>query len=80
VRSPTGDKAPANLTGGGKLAPSKRAGASDGVTRSIVGRSLSFEHDEDSLSAVRRPRRDEATISFAQRLGGRHASSFACRA
>ncbi len=80
VRGPTGDEASANLRGGIELTPRKCASTSDGITWTIVCRSLCLEHGQDSLSAVRRPRCDEAAISFAQRLGGRHASIFAsCR-
>jgi hypothetical protein len=66
VRSPTRNEAPANLTGGIEVALSKRPSASDGIAWSIVCRSLRLEHVQDPLSTVRRPRCDEAAISFAQ--------------
>jgi hypothetical protein len=66
VRGPTSNEAPANLTGGIKFTLSKRPSASDGITWSTVCRSLRLEQDQDPLSTVRRPRCNEAAISFAQ--------------
>ncbi len=74
VRGPAGNEAPANLTRGIELALSKRASTSNGFSWSAVCRSLRLEQGQDSLSTVRRPRRDQAAISFTQRLGGRHAT------
>jgi hypothetical protein len=66
VRGPTSNEAPANFTGGIKFTLSKRPSTSDGITWSTVCRSLRLEQDQDPLSTVRRPRCDEAAISFAQ--------------
>ncbi len=77
MRGPTCNEAPANLTGCIKFTLSKRPSTSDGITWSTIGRSLRLEQVQDPLSTVRRPRCDEAAISFAQRLRGRHASIFA---
>jgi hypothetical protein len=76
VRGSASNEAPANLTGGVKFTASKRPRASDGITRSAVGRGLRLEQDQNSLSADRRPLRDDAPIGFAQRLRGRHAKIF----
>ena len=77
MRGPTSDEPSAYLTGGIEFTPSKRPSSSDGIPWSTIGRSLRFEQGQDSLSTVRRPRCDEAAVGFAQRLWGRHASSFA---
>ncbi|CAH0216747.1 hypothetical protein SRABI26_02300 [Arthrobacter sp. Bi26] len=66
MRGPTSNEAPANFTGGIKFTVSKCPSTSDGITWSTVGRSLRLEQDQDPLRTVRRPRCDEAAISFAQ--------------
>ena len=66
MRGSISNEAPTNFTGGITFTLSKRPSASDGITWSTVCRSLGLEQDQDSLSAVRRPRRDEAAVSFAQ--------------
>jgi hypothetical protein len=73
----TGNEAPANLTGGIKFTLSKRPSTSDCIAWSTVCRGLRLKDDQDALSTVRCPHCDEAAISFAQRLRGRHGSSFA---
>ncbi len=66
LRGPTSDETAADLTRRIEFAPGKRTSASDGVTWSLVGRSLRFEQDEDTLSTVGCPGCHEAAISFAQ--------------
>lgn len=77
VRGPTGNEAPTNFTGGVKVTPSKRPGASDGITGSTVCRGLRLERDQDALSAVRRPGGDDTTVGFAEGLRGGHWSILA---
>jgi hypothetical protein len=66
MRGPTGNEAPTNLTGRIKFTPRKRPSTSDGITWSTVCRSLRLEQGQNPLSTVRRPRCDDAAISFAQ--------------
>ena len=66
MRGPTSNETPANFTGSIKFTLSKRPSTGDGITWSTVCRSLRLEQDQDPLSTVRRPRCDEAAISFAQ--------------
>lgn len=66
MRGPTSNEAPANLTRGVKFTAGKRPSASDGITRSAVGRGLRLEKSKDPLSTVSRPRCDDAPIGFAQ--------------
>jgi hypothetical protein len=68
VRGTTSDKAPANLFGGTELATCKCACPSDRISWAVIMRSLSFEQAHDVIGAVRRPRRNHATIGFAQSL------------
>ncbi len=66
MRGPSNTEASANLTGGVEFTVSKRPSAGDGITWSAVCGGLRLEEDQDSLSTVRRPCRDDAAIGLAQ--------------
>lgn len=66
MRGPTSNEAQSNLSGGIKFTLSKRPSTSDGITWSPVRWSLRLEQGQDSLRTIRRPRCDQAAISFAQ--------------
>jgi hypothetical protein len=74
---PASNEPPAYLARAIEFAPSKRPSTNYGVTRSIICRHLNLEQVQDALGTVRRPRGDNATVSFTQRLRGRHASILA---
>ena len=52
-----------------ELAAGKGACSRDGVTRAAVPGSVRLEQGQHVLRAVRRPRRDDPPVSFAQCLG-----------
>ena len=66
MRRASSDEAAANLARCIKFAARKSPSASDGIAWSTVCWSLRLEQDQDSLGTVRRPRCDNAAISFAQ--------------
>jgi hypothetical protein len=68
ARSTAGDKAPPNLLSRTELAASKGSSSSNRVSRAVIIRSFGFEEAQYSIGAVRCPRRNDATISFAQSL------------
>lgn len=68
MRGPAGDESSADLTGGRKLSASKRPSSRNGVTWTTVGGRFRLEEWQNPLRAVGRPRRDPATIGFAERL------------
>lgn len=74
---PPRDEAATNLLGSAELTAPKRPRTSNAVSRTIIGRSLSLEHGENSLRAVRGPQSHEPTISLAECLRRCHSSTLA---
>jgi hypothetical protein len=75
ARRTASDESTANLFSGTELAAAESARSSDRVSWTIIVRSLCFEQAEDSVGAVRRPHRNNATIGFAQSLQRNHTST-----
>jgi hypothetical protein len=63
-----GDETPTNLFSRTELPARESSRSSDRISRAVILRSVCFEQAQDSIGAVRRPRRDNATIGFAQGL------------
>lgn len=63
--STAGNKPPADLFGGIELTASEGTRSGDGVARASICRGLCLEYGHDPLSAVRGPRRDNATLGLA---------------
>jgi hypothetical protein len=62
------DEPSPNLARRIQLAARVRARSSDRVSRTVIVGSFRLEQRQHSFSAVRGPRRDEATLVFAERL------------
>lgn len=73
--SATSDEAAADLFRDIKLATGKRARPGNGIARTAVTLSFRLKQPEHSFGAVRRPRGDDPTVSFTQRLARTHARS-----
>jgi hypothetical protein len=66
------DEPPADLLGDVKLATSEGPRSGDCRARAAILWSFRLEQPQHSLSAVRRPRRDDPPVAFAQRLPRAH--------
>jgi hypothetical protein len=62
------DEPPADLLGDVKLATSESSRPGDGVVGAAIVWSLRLEQPQHPLSAVRRSRRDDSPVAYAQRL------------
>jgi len=69
---PTTNEAPADLLGDIKLATSEGSRPGDCLAGAAILWSFGLEQPQHSLSAVRRPRRDDPPVAFAQRLPRAH--------
>ena len=74
MRGATGNEAPTNLFGCAELAAGKGSSSRNRISWAIIFWSLGFEQAQDAIGAIRRPRRDRATIGLAQGLGRSHTA------
>lgn len=72
--SGTSDEAATNLLGGRELTTRKRTRPRDRITRTLVFRCFRLEQSQHSIRTIRRPRGDDPSISFAQRLRRSHGT------
>lgn len=68
-RSAATDETAADLLCGAQLASGKGACPGDGVTGAAIPRSCRLKEPKHPLRTVRCPRRDDAPVGLAQRLG-----------
>ena len=73
--SATADETAADLFGYAKLATGKGTRPGDGIARTAVTWSFRLKKPQHSFGAVRRPRGDDPTFSFSQRLRRTHTRS-----
>jgi hypothetical protein len=71
------DEAPADLLGDIELATGERSRPRDCVPGAAIPWSFRLEQPQHPLRAVRRPRRDDPPVAFAQRLRRAHGSILA---